>query len=253
MNRRYEEPPLEEAIFELFVRPAGPWTPTAAEQLAKSLPSYSGKRDDLEDINVLLGIGPGRSIAQGVEPGARRTRLWNLDQSRAVQFGVEMCTFNVRKPYGHFEDHLPAIRELFGAYLSATKPQRLGWVGQRYLNIVQLPVDAPPSNYFELFPRFPTGLPEPHRPFAVQVETARFAQGTTVVNLALLKLGAEAAVYTIDVYARSDDTVPLTVDDLLAWQQRAHESIRQSFELTITAAARRLFKEVPCSCGSHYS
>jgi uncharacterized protein (TIGR04255 family) len=90
-----------------------------------------------------------------------------------------MCTYNVRKPYGHFEDHLEAIKELFAAYLTVMKPQQLGWVGQRYLNIVKLPPDSSPSDYFEMYPHLPAELPPAHRPFAVQVETASFERGTS--------------------------------------------------------------------------
>lgn len=242
-KRHYDEPPLEEAIFELFVPPSAPWSPSQAEELAKRLPTYVGKREDLEDFNVFFRLGPGKSVAQGVNPGARRTRLWNTDQTRAVQFGAEMCTHNVRRPYGHFEDHLDAIKELFAAYLDVMKPQQLGWVGQRYLNIVKLPADSSPSDYFEMYPHLPAELPPAHRPFAVQVETASFEQGNVVVNLGLLEVRPDAAVYTIDVYARSSGDVAFSVDDLMAWQKQAHVGIVKSFELTITGKARTLFKE----------
>lgn len=242
-KRHYDEPPLEEAIFELFVPPSAPWSPSQAEELAKRLPAYTGKREDLEDFNVFLRLGPGKSVAQGVNPGARRTRLWNAEQTRAVQFGAEMCTFNARRPYGHFEDHLDAIRHLFEAYLDVMKPQQLGWVGQRYLNIVKLPPGSSPSEYFEMYPHLPAELPPAHRPFAVQVETTSFEQGNVVVNLGLLEVRPDAAVYTIDVYARSSGDLACSVDDFMAWQKKAHGGIVKSFELTITDKARTLFKE----------
>jgi uncharacterized protein (TIGR04255 family) len=244
-KRQYEQPPLQEAIFELFFPLLTSWSPDRAAELARRLPSYSGKREDLEDF--FFRLDPGRGVLQGVQPGARRTRLWSSDQSRAVQFGAEVCTYNARRPYGHFEDHVAAIQEFFGAYLDVMKPETLGWVGQRYLNIVRLPLEVAPAGYFQFFPRLPPGLPDTHRPFAVQIETNRFEQGNTVVNLGLLEFAPDAAVYTIDIYARSDETVPLSLDDIMAWQRRAHFSIGESFELTITDEARRLFKEVPCS------
>jgi uncharacterized protein (TIGR04255 family) len=116
-------------------------------------------------------------------------------------------------------------------------------VGQRYLNIVRLPRDSSPSEYFEMYPHLPAQLAPAHRPFAVQVETSRFEQGNVIVNLGLLEITTDAAVYTIDVYARSLGDVSSSVDDLLAWQRRAHEGIVESFELTITDRARTLFQE----------
>lgn len=35
-------------------------------------------------------------------------------------------------------------------------------------------------------------------------------------------------------------------DAIIAWQQRAHGAVVESFELTITAEARRLFKANTC-------
>ena len=245
-KRHYDDPPLEEAIFELFVQPSAPWSAEKSEALAKRLPMFSGKREELEDVSVVFQLGPGKSVAQSVNQASSRTRLWVPEQSRAIQFGAGMCTVNVRRPYGHFAEHLGTIQDVFAAYLDVTKPHQIGWVGQRYLNIARLPADSFPSDYFEMYPRLPPELPQAHRPFAVQVETAKFEQGTTIVNLALLEFAPDAAVYTIDIYARSDDTVPLEVDQLMAWQSRAHASIGSSFELTITDTARKLFKAVPC-------
>jgi len=133
-NRHYNAPPLEEAIFELFVVPPGVWPSTGAEDIAKLLPAYSGKREDLEQVNLAIQLGPGRSVGQAVNPAARRTRLWTPEETRAVQLGPEMCTYNVRRPYGHYEDHRAAIRDLFAAYLAVAKPKQLAWVGQRYIN-----------------------------------------------------------------------------------------------------------------------
>src|SRR5579884_1632758 len=206
-RRHYDEPPLEEAIFELFAWPSVPWTPLLAAELGARLPAYSGKSEDLEDLTVYFQLGPGKSLAQGVSPGAQRKRLWTPDATRAAQFGAEMCTHNVRRPYGHFEDHLGPMREVFAAYLAVTMPQRLAWVGQRYLNIVRLPRESFPSAYFQMYPHLPDALPQGHRPFAVQVETVKFEHGSAIVNVALLELTLDAAVYTIDVYARSDDSV----------------------------------------------
>lgn len=246
-GKHYDEPPLEEAIFELFVAPSMPWTHDLVHQLTQRLPSYNGPQENLEDFNLFMQFGPGRAVSQGMQTGAQRTRLWNQASTRAVQFGIEMATHNVRRPYGHFEDHLSAIRELYEAYLDVTKPERLAWVGQRYLNVMRLPLDAAPSQFFEVYPRLPHGLPDEHRPFAVQVETAKFEHGSVVVNLALMEVsqGSRLATYTIDVYARSSDSVALEVGALMAWQERAHLYIGQSFEMTITDEARKLFKEMP--------
>ncbi len=53
--------------------PPGVWPSTGAEDIAKLLPAYSGKREDLEQVNLAIQLGPGRSVGQAVNPGARRT------------------------------------------------------------------------------------------------------------------------------------------------------------------------------------
>ena len=175
------------------------------------------------------------------------SELWNAERSRAVQFGSEMCTYNVRKPYGAFEDHLPVTKDILAAYIDVMKPRGIGWVGQRYVNLIALPPTLAPSSFFEIYPRLPAGFLDEHRPCAVQVETAKFDHGTVVANLGLLVLEPTRALYTLDIYARSTAEVPLDVDAIVRWQQTAHVEVVNSFELTITSEARALFKEIPCS------
>lgn len=87
-KRHYEDPPLEEAIFELFVPPSGgPWSASHGEELAKLLPAYSGKREDLEDLNVYFKLGPGRDRGKTAIPQWRR----RAQSSRATSLPTAAC------------------------------------------------------------------------------------------------------------------------------------------------------------------
>ena len=243
-KRRYEAPPLEEAIFELFPAstPTEMWTDAALTHVLDALPEFASNRETLEDLNIVMQGEPGQSVRQGVQQAPRRARLWNSDRTRAIQCGANMCAFNVRRPYGKFEDHLPFVERLFSAYLSAVKPGRL-ITGQRYLNLVKVPKETEPASFFGIYPKLPDALGGGHSLDTVQVETMPVEHGRALVNFGLQDASTEASTYLIDVYVQSDEHVHASVESVIAWQVKAHEAIVDSFELAITDAARKLFKE----------
>lgn len=245
-KKRYDAPPLEEAIFELFPvgSPTDSWTEATLRDVLDALPEFSSNREDLEDLNIVVQVGPGRSVSQGVHPAPKRVRLWNADLTRAIQCGANMCAFNVRRPYGQFEDHLPFVERLFRAYLAALKPDRL-ITGQRYLNVVKVPKDAEPASFFGIYPKLPKALGAKHRPVAVQVETVPVEGGQALVNLGLQETSLDWASYLIDVYVRSEELAGVSPESVIAWQKMAHIALVDTFELTITDEARKLFTEKP--------
>lgn len=248
-SRTYNKPPLSEAIYEFFADPSGTnqWSEESFARLAMLIRDFDAKEERLIDRDLIVNVQPSPNLGfnQQVSEPRVRLRRWNAEGTRAVQYGAHMCAYHVLPPYGHFEHHIPMIRNLLDNYLSRAQPERMAWTGQRAINIVRLPVAGPPAaNYFEIYPKLPEALARIHSPLAVQVQTAEFENGSAVVNLALRLVEDGHAVYILDVYARSKDPMPANVDDLLAWQQRAHEALSASFELSITDDSRALFEVV---------
>lgn len=237
----YPTPPLVEAIFEFFIEPPAAWSAESEARLTAAYSSrFPGPRDEVASFGVELRLGPeGPSIRQGAPPEPRRLRLWTEDKGELVQFGAAMCAYNLLSHYTRFEDHIDRLEEVVATYLAEVRPTHIEWTGQRYLNRVVVPAsEGGPQRYFEVYPRFPTAV---HGPFALQVVAGAFENGQTVLGLTFQGERDGAAAYTLDLYARSTLPVEPSPSALRQWHEKAHESVRQTFEAVLTPAAKAEF------------
>jgi uncharacterized protein (TIGR04255 family) len=137
------------------------------------------------------------------------------------------------------------VRDVLRAYLEEARPQRIGWIGQRYINLIKIPAtEIDVVKYFEIYPRLPAPLSGGHRPIAIQVQTLDFKNGSVTVNLTFQGIQEQDAHYVLDVYARSSSDVPVDAEALLRWHEAAHVAVSDSFELSVSDKSRaELFKE----------
>lgn len=238
--------PLREAIFELFVdsNAVTQWSPDSETRVFSQLPDYAYHQEELQDFGLMFEVGPDGPIAKPFGPRGR-IRRWDERKQRAVQFGPNMCAYNILgAAYSAFENHIDAVAEVVRCYLDEAKPTKIGWVGQRYVNSVSVP-DVEVSEYFSIYPKLPGSL-SGHRPFALQVQVAEARNATVVVNLSLEKAdGGPDATYMLDIYARSVNEAPNDVDALRAWHVSTHQAVRRTFEITISERLRALFQGEP--------
>jgi uncharacterized protein (TIGR04255 family) len=244
-KRHYNAPPVTEAVYEINVE-ARPnvfaWNEGLTQQLKENFPDFTQEeREQLTDH--LLEVASTGAVGHKQKARGERIRCWNHDRSRLIQFGPTLCAFNALKQYQTFEDCLPQVRELFRLYIEGWIPHQINWAGQRYINTVLLPVSSNGADYFAIYPKLPPALHLSHPPLAVQVETGRFENGIVAVNLVYTGPVQEKAAYTLDIYARSVNPLPVNEDSVIEWQVHAHDAVSQSFELSITDLSRKLFEE----------
>ena len=242
----FARPPVTEAVFDLFV--AG--SPCTIEQVEKAffqgLPEFESVPDPWQSWVAQVNVVPGgMQTTTAVE--RRGVRRWNKDHTRGVLVGPDVFAFNVLPPYGHFDDLLPQISDLHHRFVETAKPQRVLWLGHRYINQVTLRVedDDLPGALFTLYPKLPRAAEHSTHPqVSVVAEAARFRDGIVVVNLMLSALDAQNAVYTLDLYAKTPaGAPPITPHAMVEWHQRAHEEVRTVFLWCLTDKARSRFKE----------
>jgi len=237
----YRKTPLSEAIFE-FAPEATSFPPEGAERLVRLFSAGFPKLQELPGIEVEFEVSPAGVSPKRDGKKTVRHRLWNLANSRLLQFAPDMCAFNALPPYTHYVDYLPDIERLFTAYLGEAKPSALRFLGQRYINRIFLPSEAAnPSDYFTFYPRRPAAH---HPPFSLQLETERLSQGQVVLSLYYAGLDSQRPLYFLDLYARSSENPGIAFDWLVAkaWQDEAHEGITRAFEHAITDTSRQLLE-----------
>ncbi len=241
-ERHYDEPPLSEAVFELFAEPSS--AEIDANAFFGRFEQFSAERQEWRNAVVAMEVRDGRLVSQSFREAANGERRWNGERTRGVLVGPGVIAFNVLPPYGHFVDHRPTLSDLLTVYLETARPKALHWAGHRYINRVRADSKTLPTELFAIYPGLPDDLAAEHPPFSIQVEAARFDGGVVVASLGLAHRTEDEATYVLDLYARSPQPFPGgSVDEILAWHDRAHEAVVEGFEMAITDAARRLFKE----------
>jgi uncharacterized protein (TIGR04255 family) len=245
----FADPPLIEAVFDLFVEPSLDVDSKLADRFFEALPSYSGDVETLHNIGMTMEVKEGRPASQSMHSQETGTRRWNAKRSRAVMFSPDILAFNVLHqaddPYGHFEDHVDHLKMLLERFYEIARPKRILWAGHRYINHV--PIDLAEAttgaDLFKLYPALPAEHAKTHPHMAVQVEAGRFPGGAVVANLSLAMKNIKVAVYSLDVYAKTDGAPPSPLDGLMSWHTAAHEAVVEVFLSSLTDVAKKRFKE----------
>lgn len=242
VKRNDDKPPLVEAIFEVFAKPSSdPESDGAAELRAleeEAARLFPGKKETVQAVGVKLAFGPDGPKVQQAPDQTPQYRFWAADSSELFQFSPVMCAYNLLSHYTRFEDHVEGMRQAFALWLDHVQPGAIAWAGQRYVNRVLVPESEEPRRYFEVYPELPAAV---HGPFALQVVADSFPGGQTVVGLSFQGVHQGQAGYILDLYARSSEALETDAENLVAWQVKAHESVRKVFKLVLTSDARTLF------------
>lgn len=242
-KKEYASPPIIEAIYELFVEPRADlhWDEDLAQHVRDAFEDFSGRREEVRDVEMKLAFRKDE-VQHGMRQNPPRFRWWHQRERRAIQAGAKMCAHNVLPPYSQYEDYVETTFRLLDIYLQTTTPLRVDWAGQRYINEIRIPADKAPSDYFSIYPGT-LATDRRHPKMALQVETASYDDVSTVTNLTLRRSDEDVAVYALDIYARSADKLDASAASLVDWHNRAHGTISQAFELSITDSARAMFGE----------
>jgi uncharacterized protein (TIGR04255 family) len=244
---QFEAAPLVEAVFDCFAEQAAeaPQLPALEQSFFSGFGEYGeSTREEWHLTTSRIEFKRGRATAY---PAAEISgiRRWRDDRSRGVLVGPAVLALNVKPPYGHFEDHLPHLKELTARFIELGAPARLQWLGHRYVNQVEVGLDEEltAADLFTLYPRVPTARAKSHPPMAVQMEVARFDGGSVMTTLALAAKLPQKVIYSLDIYARTDHEVEVNAEAVAEWHMRAHRFIMDAFLGSITEVARRRFKE----------
>ena len=245
LQNEYRSPPLVEAVFEIFLDGALPtsWSEDSFSDAQKLFPEFTFHEESLEDYAFMVRVAPNNSVSQAMSRAPRRLRWWDEPRQRAIQFSSHMCAYNVLvEAYGHFEDHLETLRRILGFFIAEARPKSIPWVGQRYLNSIKIPQEeSDVASYFAIYPRLPEEIGEGHIQFTLQLQTAVFEQGDVQVGFYPGKPNSEgdAIPYILDVSARSVGNIEPDANQILSWQQNAHEHVNRAFELCVSDRSRK--------------
>jgi len=248
VSPEFGDPPLIEAVFDLFVEPSHELDRAVVDKFFDGFPDLDSEREDLRHFGMMMQLKDGRPASSAMSSHDTGTRRWNAGRSLGVLFGPSVVAMNIvpkpGAPYGHFDDHAERLRDVIERFYELAKPKRILFAGHRYINQVRVSLDenVTGKDLFMLYPALPSAQAKVHPTIAVQVEAIRFSGGVVVANLAVAMRTLQQVVYSLDIYARTEG-LALDVGSVMAWHDDAHRHVVETFLSSITETARRRFKE----------
>ncbi len=244
MSRKYNNPPIVEALCEFQFIPSQPWDMTIPGLLYKKISGEFPVKQQQMGFGIVLQPKE-RDIEQRVEM-SQRMQFLRPDKTALVQVGPDLLTINHLKPYPTWEAFKPLIVNNLGIYQKVAKPKGFKRLGLRYINKIEFGgghIEL--TDYFNYYPFIPTTLPQMHETFQVRVDIP-YEEGRDRLLLTLASVIPEKPeVLTLLLDLDYSMTIPerVSLEQASAWIEKAHAIVETAFEACITDKCRNLFGE----------
>jgi len=245
MGRRYENPPIVEALCEFQFEPDSPWDLVMPGLVYEKVRDTFSKRRQVKQLAVGISAGP-----EGVEQQVRTTdrmQFLREDEKAFVQVGPHLLAVNHLKPYSSWQEFLPLIKKGFGAYCDVVDPKKIHRIGLRYINRIEVAGQGIElEDYFEFRPFAGPSLPQEFGRFLVGIQVP-YEDSRDILRLQLTSASVEtpdtaAVILDLDYFLAKPGEVAL--EGVFEWVDAAHDRVEDAFEACITDRLRQMFEEV---------
>jgi uncharacterized protein (TIGR04255 family) len=245
LERRYNRPPVVEALCEVYFS-GSHWGPSVDDRFHERVRGEFPQKSQMEQIGFEVQLGPGQAGTRAL-PVEPRWRLAKEDQSRFLQLSRDLLVVNQLRPYPHYEEWSELAHRSIEAYRQVASPAGVTRLGLRYINRLDIPLTAPivrMEDYFHIYPHIPSSLGDTHGPFMLQLVMIPLRSGHNLtLTLATGPPQRQGFLsFLLDLYEVVELGGREVFGDLRRWLDDAHENIVNTFENTITAASRELFR-----------
>lgn len=234
----YKNPPIIEAVFEVFFPKSSAWSQTVKDQILSTLKkevSFSfGKTEEILFHSIDLNVQNSGPIQTKENEPIPRVRCWSEDKTLMFQFGPDMIAVNALPVYKSIEDYLPLLEKVTDRIFNTLGVKTVSHVGQRFINEITPSAEMPPDKIFAIYPKLPEQVRSQHPPFALQVETLRDANKTIALNLEYKGAQGDGHKYVLDIYLRSLNFSPKSSKDITSWMLSEHDNAVHTFESALT-------------------
>lgn len=244
LGRRYEHPPLTEAIVEVHFAPGVDWSDALITGLHDRLRGSYPDREQVSAFEGQIALGP-EGVSQHLRP-IPRSQLWRSDRRAVVQLSPNLLTVNHLRPYPTWEEFRPEVERALAAYVEVASPPAVNSVNLQYINEIVIPEPRiEMADYFRLYPQLDGPLPQEHGTFLLTVEL-HFEGGADSLRVQLSTLPAEGAPANqrFLLVLRYSPASTTKLGDVLAVLDVAHAHVEDTFEGCITDRLRAIFQEV---------
>ncbi len=245
MPRKYDRPPLLEALCEFRFEPRAQWDWTVPGLLYERIKGdFPEKRQ--QNVLAIQVFPPNLPAAQQQTTSIDKMQFLNREQNAIVQVGPDLLAVNQLRPYPGWESFKPAIIHKLELYCDIAKPNRIAGMTLRYLNRIDIASrEVRLEDYFMIYPRLPANVPQTYQTFLQQVEVP-YENPRGLLKMVFSPVPAEATDATsflVDLAFGS--TRPDAIENAANWIEAVHSSIEGIFDACFTEKTHKeVFREV---------
>ena len=246
MAKRYRNPPVREALCEIYFM-GSEWDHATQGRFYERIKDEFPIKQQVSEFVAEFKMTEQERAAR-VSEMQSRMRYGRPDGSRLIQLAPDLLVVNQLRPYPHFGDWRPVVSKMAGIYAGMAAPKTVRQIGLRYINEIVIPASGEVrlEEYFTVYPHIPETMGGKHGPYMLRLEMPTTHQGHTLVITFAMgppKSSGELT-FTLDLY----DTFMLPFGFSIAEIERrvdeAHGEIEQVFGNFSTEKLRALFDEV---------
>jgi len=247
VRRKYNRPPISEAICEFQFTPEKEWDWTIPGLVYQEIKDeFPQKRQEKAfEFNIAPLAG---KVEQSVG-SLSKMQFVRQDNTAMVQIGPDLLAINILPPYPGWETFESLISRQLEIYVKVAQPNTFKRIGVRYINKIVLPTSGiETTEYFHYYPRLPETVEQRHGAFWMRVvhtyaderDAMIFQMGQAPEQQSVE--GKLTILVDLDYYLGVPGAVKLS--DGLEWVSQAHAQIETMFEASITDNTRKLFGEI---------
>jgi uncharacterized protein (TIGR04255 family) len=239
ITKKYKNPPLTEAVFELFYE-ASNWTPAIPGEF------YSIIKSDYPIITQSpsgFGVAYG---AKGIQIGSGNSELTQYrtkDNQSIIQLSNNLYTVNKLPVYSGWESYKIMIMNSITSLKNVLDIKKVNRVGLRTINKIDIRQHSYDNfkNHFNAHPSLPSSIKGDINSIHLNFET-QIEKDTEIlaVNLSTLRKepGYEAPTLFQLYYTRIRE---VELNEIENWLEIAHNQLHISFESILTKECKSIF------------
>ena len=250
-RRRYENPPIEEALCEFRFEPGRDWDLTIPGKLQAELGSeYTGKPQQGKVVEVELDTQKGGSPNLRYREGFAKVQLVTKDGKRMVGVGQDVLSIHMLRPYQNpsnpkasgWDEFKPRILTALEAYQKVSEPVGVRRIGIRYINKIVVPgKNVKVEKYLKCALPVVSGLPNRLNNFMSRVDYAYDNGVHLILSQGLAGAPTDHIGFLLDLDVIWETPEPIALDEALEKTHDLRVREREAFERVITNKARELF------------
>ncbi len=237
---KYKNPPLVEAVFEMFYFSKN-WNPATVGLFYNEIKQEFGH---ISKMNP--GVGFQLNGGQVSFGGTQEiTQFRNNEQDIVIQLSSNLLTINKLPPYKSWDTFFEIIQNIYKKFEKVLEDFEIKRLGLKFLNKVNIGTEHSYINFkkhFEIFPNVPIECEENLKTISMLLEYP-INEKKEIIALTFNTLMPEVnmnAPVLFELYAVRTSDFEI---DIFDWISFSHKELRNKFEKSIKEEIKQIFKK----------